>query len=39
MSERIQGNDVYNNAGTVPLAASINFNNVALSAPTASLAN
>ena len=38
MSERIQGNDVYNNAGTVPLAASINFNNVALSAPTAALA-
>ncbi len=28
MYERIQGNDVYNNAGTVPLAASINFNNV-----------
>ena len=33
MSERIQGNDVYNNAGTVPLAASINFNNVALQLP------
>ena len=31
MYERIQGNDVYNNAGTVPLAASINFNNVFLS--------
>jgi hypothetical protein len=31
MYERIQGNDVYNNAGTVPLAASINFNNVSLS--------
>ncbi len=37
MYERIQGNDVYNNAGTVPLAASINFNNVALSNPTAQL--
>jgi hypothetical protein len=35
MYERIQGNDVYNNAGTVPLAASINFNNVFLSNPTA----
>jgi len=35
MYERIQGNDVYNNAGTVPLAASINFNNVLLSNPTA----
>jgi len=34
MNERVQGNDVYNNAGTVPLAASINFNNVVLSAPT-----
>jgi hypothetical protein len=34
MNERIQGNDVYNNAGTVPLAASINFNNVLLSNPT-----
>jgi hypothetical protein len=33
MNERIQGNDVYNNAGTVPLAASINFNNVVLAAP------
>jgi hypothetical protein len=33
MNERIQGNDVYNNAGTVPLAASINFNNVLLSDP------
>jgi hypothetical protein len=33
MNERIQGNDVYNNAGTVPLAASINFNNVVLSDP------
>jgi len=38
MYERIQGNDVYNNAGTVPLAASINFNNVGLSTPTAPLA-
>ena len=37
MYERIQGNDVYNNAGTVPLAASINFNNVSLSSPTADL--
>jgi hypothetical protein len=35
MYERIQGNDVYNNAGTVPLAASINFNSVLLSNPTA----
>jgi Carboxypeptidase regulatory-like domain len=33
MYERLQGNDVYNNAGTVPLAASINFNNVLLSDP------
>src|SRR5262249_55207795 len=33
MYERIQGNDVYNNAGTVPLAASIGFNNVSLSSP------
>ena len=38
MYERIQGNDVYNNAGTVPLAASINFNNVGLSSPTAPVA-
>jgi len=37
MYERIQGNDVYNNAGTVPLAASINFNNVLLSDPTTSV--
>ena len=37
MNERIQGNDVYNNAGTVPLAASINFNNVVLSNPTAGI--
>ena len=37
MYERIQGNDVYNNAGTVPLAASINFNNVFLSNPTAAV--
>jgi len=37
MYERIQGNDVYNNAGTVPLAASVNFNNVSLSAPTMDL--
>jgi len=33
MNERIQGNDVYNNAGTVPLSASINFNNVVLADP------
>jgi hypothetical protein len=33
MNERVQGNDVYNNAGTVPLAASINFNNVVLADP------
>jgi hypothetical protein len=33
MNERIQGNDVYNNAGTVPLSASITFNNVLLSNP------
>jgi hypothetical protein len=33
MNERIQGNDVYNNAGTVPLAASINFTNVMLADP------
>ena len=33
MNERIQGNDVYNNAGTVPLAASIDFKNVLLSNP------
>ncbi len=33
MYERVQGNDVYNNAGTVPLAASINFTNVVLADP------
>ena len=33
MNERVQGNDVYNNAGTVPLAASINFTNVVLANP------
>jgi len=33
MNERVQGNDVYNNAGTVPLAASINFTNVILGDP------
>ena len=33
MNERIQGNDVYNNAGTVPLAASVNFNNVVFNNP------
>jgi len=37
MNERIQGNDVYNNAGTPPLSASINFNNVLLSSPTTSV--
>jgi hypothetical protein len=38
MYERIQGNDVYNNAGTVPFAASVNFNNVSLSDPKTNLA-
>jgi hypothetical protein len=33
MNERVQGNDVYNNAGTPPFSASINFNNVSLSDP------
>jgi hypothetical protein len=33
MNERIQGNDVYNNAGTPPLSASINFTNVLLANP------
>jgi hypothetical protein len=33
MNERIQGNDVYNNAGTVPLAASVSFNNVLFNNP------
>lgn len=33
MNERIQGNDVYNNAGTVPLAASVSFNNVVFNDP------
>jgi hypothetical protein len=33
MNERIQGNDVYNNAGTPPFSASINFNNVSISDP------
>ncbi len=37
MYERIQGNDVYNNAGTPPFAASINFNNVLLSNPGTSI--
>jgi hypothetical protein len=37
MYERIQGNDVYNNAGTVPLAATVSFDNVFLSSPTASV--
>jgi Carboxypeptidase regulatory-like domain len=38
MYERIQGNDVYNNAGTPPFAASVNFNNVSLSDPKTNLA-
>jgi Carboxypeptidase regulatory-like domain/TonB-dependent Receptor Plug Domain len=38
MNERVQGNDVYNNAGTVPLSASINFNNVVLANPGTALA-
>jgi hypothetical protein len=33
MNERIQGNDVYNNSGTVPLSASTDFKNVSLSNP------
>jgi len=33
MNERVQGNDVYNNAGTVPLAASVSFNNVLFDNP------
>jgi len=33
MNERVQGNDVYNNAGTVPLAASVSFNNVLFNNP------
>ena len=37
MYERIQGNDVYNNAGTVPFAASVSFNNVSLSDPNTSI--
>ena len=37
MNERVQGNDVYNNAGTVPLAASIDFKNVLLSTPSTSV--
>ena len=37
MYERVQGNDVYNNAGTVPLAATISFGNVGLSDPTVNL--
>jgi hypothetical protein len=38
MYERIQGNDVYNNAGTVPFAASVSFNNVSLSDPKTNVA-
>ncbi len=37
MYERIQGNDVYNNAGTPPFAASVGFNNVSLSDPKTSV--
>ncbi len=37
MYERIQGNDVYDNAGTVPLSASISFPNVSLTNPTTSI--
>ena len=37
MYERIQGNDVYGNAGTVPFSASTSFNNVSLSDPKTSL--
>jgi hypothetical protein len=37
MYERIQGNDVYNNAGTVPFAASVSFDNVSLSDPKTSI--
>jgi len=33
MNERVQGNDVYNNAGAPPLAASVNFNNVVFDNP------
>jgi len=33
MNERVQGNDVYNNAGAPPLAASVNFNNVLFNNP------
>jgi hypothetical protein len=38
MYERIQGNDVYNNAGSPPFAASVTFNNVSLSDPKTGLA-
>ena len=38
MYERIQGNDVYGNAGTVPFSASTSFNNVSLSDPKTSIA-
>jgi Carboxypeptidase regulatory-like domain len=37
MYERIQGNDVYNNAGAVPFGAGITFPNVSLSNPKTSL--
>ncbi|HTZ48216.1 MAG TPA: carboxypeptidase regulatory-like domain-containing protein [Verrucomicrobiae bacterium] len=38
MYERIQGNDMYDMAGNVPFAASVNFTNVLLSNPGASVA-
>ena len=37
MNERIQGNDVYNNSGTVPLSASTDFKNVSISDPKTNL--
>jgi hypothetical protein len=37
MYERLQGNDVYGNAGTVPFSASTSFNNVSLSDPKTSI--
>src|SRR5208283_4525775 len=37
MNERIQGNDVYNNAGTPPLAASVSFSGVSLANPKTTL--
>ncbi len=37
MNERIQGNDVYDNAGTPPLAASVAFSGVSLDNPKTTL--